>query len=257
MSVQSIEAQGIESDSDNSDSDPTYVPPPESQSPATTDDYDCVSLLKASQSSSKCPYGRNCRPMGREDLIEHKKFHHFSCSSCREVYQQADLEKHIPDHKWWNLLPLDPIAARSMFEDGSQSEFRAQGYWLVRQYARELQPHDAQTMLQVREQVDNTWLMVNLEGTKKVNYAPLQHCYNVRKFVARIAYEFEKDPEDIELIHIMLPWDFDQLGEIHVIAANDHGAFTAFIGMIEKSWRKGEGLARTLMFSCKVFLRSH
>ena len=126
------------------------------------------------------------------------------------------------------------------------------------EYARELRPHDAQSMLQVREQVDKTRLMVNLKGSTEVQYIPLKHCYNINEIFDRIAHEFHIDLGDIELIHIMLSLDFGhevEFGERHVIAAKDDGAFKAFIGMIEKSWRKGKGQARTLLFGCKVFLR--
>lgn len=215
--------------------------------------------VRKHDSSVTCPFGDNCPRMVKAAFQDHEKVYHFSCSACREVFPATNLEAHKSfGHDSWDLLPLDPKKAGTIYHNVSQRPFHAQGYWLSTDRVRKLRLSEARSILQVREQVDETVLVVNVEGSRRVERVNFQHCYSFENLAFRIAHAADVDPQKIELLHVMLPYDFDydvEPGDCHIIAANDENTFKDFISMLEGSWRCNDGEPRTLLFLCKVFLR--
>lgn len=250
------------SDPSTSDNDPDYVPG--RRLPKISKNVASASISAADLDvCERCPYGGRCPDMPKRALQAHKEMYHFSCNACREIFAQIDLDNHERDtshaHTRWNLLPLDP-GAKTPPWNRNRSNFSAQGYYLATEYAQKLAPGEVRSLLQVREQVNQTMLWVSVEGSYEVERTHLQHCYSVENLVARVAETAKVDPEKVELLHIGLPIDFDydvELGDWLVIEANNNDAFKEFIGRIEGAWRERDGKPRLLLFFCKVFLLEH
>lgn len=198
--------------------------------------------------------------LSKNTATKRKKVYNFSCSECGVSFPQTKLRDHQTfGHNCWDLLPLDPKQAEISYHNASQRPFQSQGYWLSTVRARTLRPDEARDILQIREQVEETMLVVYVENSRdspqRVN---LQHCYSFENLAFRIAHIVDVDPPKIELLHVMLPYDFGyevEPGDCHVVSADDEDTFKAFIEMIEKAWRLNDGEPRMLLFLCKVFLR--
>jgi hypothetical protein len=150
------------------------------------------------------------------------------------AFPQTKLQEHQTfGHDCWDLLSLDPKQADISYHNASQRPFQAQGYWLSTGRARKLESDEAKSILQVREQVDETMLVVHVENSRDVPHrVNLQHCYSFENLAFRIAHAVDVDPHQIELLHVMLPYDFDyevEPGDCHVISADDEDTFKEFI----------------------------
>jgi len=215
------------------------------------------SSLEASQ-PTKYPHGCPCRVVSSNAISTHKQVYHFSCSTCGEVYAQTELQNHpVIDHDEWNLLPLDTREAEMIYENVYHRSFPAQGYQLATEYASKLGDGEASAVLEVRKQVDKSVLIVNVEGTQHDYRVHLEDCHNVEDLFSCICKKSNVDIQEIELLLIKLPpnWSSDvELQDCYPVEVNDNGAFTEFIGMIEKTPRKAEGEARSLAFLCSLLL---
>lgn len=216
---------------------------------------------KAGRQEFFCPYDRECAQLhSKEELSSHLQIYHFRCRSCQQTLSQLELETHLQDfdHDAWDLSPLNPHKVQRIPLDRDQLRFPNQGYGLTTEKACKLKEHQAIEILQIREQVDETVLQFVVEGSNDAQWIYLQHCYEVKGLFVRIASTARVGVDEIEQLHIMLPWDFTsevELGECHIIPADDNNALQVFIGLIERAWRETDGVARMLCFACKAFIR--
>lgn len=206
-----------------------------------------------------CPFNGNCPSMSEKELSAHKKLLHFRCSSCLRVFPQSRLQEHLNEqttHNQWDLLPAKPREAKGLYYTKYQSSFKAQGYAISVEVANNLCRDDANSILQVRKQVDETVLAVLAEGSRNVKQAYLQHCYQYKDLVCHIAEVVGVEYEEIELLQVLLQDDFDyNVKEGDLIAIFDDATYKGFIDRIERAWRRENGDARMLWFLCEVYLR--
>ena len=223
-------------------------------------EIDCASSDEPSENSATHTGHPRCERHHTNELSSHAQMYQFRCRVCKRCLSQSQLASHAQayQHDAWDVLSLSAEKDRQPPLDSEQTNFPQLGYGLNTERASKLGHHEAVELLQVREQVDESVVQFCLENSVGMRRMNLQYCYKVQKFFERVASAADVDVNELELLHIMLPWDFTselEIGECHIIPMGDEDAFRGFVGLIERAWREPDGLPRKLRFLCKVFLR--